>query len=543
MPIGNITANQLTVWAALLLGLIVAVVIGSAVGSSDMRLVAGLLAAIPIAIIFVKLKTNIWVLLPIGWYLSGRLPWLPVPFTVRDLLFMAVIFFFTLFLATRATPWKRKPDMLNYLIYVNLAYLATVYARNPVGFWALQSSMVGGRPYFEIMLAFAAFAILSRVQISNFIANIFPLFFVFPAWCVAILDVFARLIPQTAVPLAMIYSGVGSVGGVAAFQQEQKLGETRMTGMQNAGHSSVLALCARYNPITLISPLYPFRVLLFGIAMTAILLSGFRSLMLFAIVAFLLSAILRGKLKDLWIAGAGLLLGLVILISFQGSLIQLPLTVQRALSWLPGSWNQEALDDAEWSSRWRFEMVEWAWNDDRILRNKVWGQGIGLSIDDMNLIASSLIAGEGGGSRLGGSDRENFMITGAFHNGPVSAIKCVGVVGLVLYSVLIFYMVVRAWRLCSSTVGTPAFSLALFVSIPVIYFPFAFFVLTGFYEIDLANSIFAAGLLNLVQNYHQKLVSNAAPSTQMQAGVREIRYSADKPSVVVGYFSDQSAGR
>ena len=84
MNLHNISANQIVIWVALLLGLAVAVMIGSAVGSSDMRMVAGVIAAIPVAVIFVKLKTNIWVLIPIGWYLSGRLPWLPLPFTVRD---------------------------------------------------------------------------------------------------------------------------------------------------------------------------------------------------------------------------------------------------------------------------------------------------------------------------------------------------------------------------------------------------------------------------------------------------------------------------
>ena len=126
MNLQNISANQIVVWTALVLGLGLALVIGNAVGSSDMRLVAGLVAAIPVAVIFVKLKTNIWVLLPIGWYLTGRLPWLPLPFTVRDLCFMIVIFFFTLFFATRALPWKRKLSTLDYLIYINLAYLATV---------------------------------------------------------------------------------------------------------------------------------------------------------------------------------------------------------------------------------------------------------------------------------------------------------------------------------------------------------------------------------------------------------------------------------
>jgi hypothetical protein len=505
MNIRNISANQIVVWCALLLGLLVAVMIGSAVGSSDMRLIAGVIGVIPVAIIFVKLKTNIWVLLPIGWYLTGRLPWLPIPFTVRDLCFMVVIFFFTLFFATRAVPWKRKVGLLDYLIYINLAYLATVYVRNPAGFWAMQTSMVGGRPYFEILLAFGAFMVLSRVQITDFIAKIFPLFFVIPAWCVAILDVIGRLIPQTAYPLAMMYSGVGSRGVTSAFQEEAQLGETRMVGMQNAGLSSVLALCAKYNPITLISPFYPLRAILLGIAFGAIFLSGFRSVLLFAMVAFFLSALLRGRLKDLWVAGAVMLLVVVTLISLQGSVLQLPRTMQRALSWLPGDWDQAATADAEGSSQWRFEMWEWAWNDDRILRDRTWGQGFGLSIDDMNLIASSLMAGGGGASLLGGSDRENFMITGSFHSGPLSTIKYIGVVGLCLYYPLMCYMALLAWRLCVRARGTKAITLALFVGIPIIYEPFNFVVIFGGLDSNYSQLLFWAGLLNMTQRYVESL--------------------------------------
>ena len=500
MSLRNISANQVTLWLTVVLGLLVAIVIGSAVGSSDMRMVAGVMAAIPVAIIFVKLKTNIWVLIPIGWYLSGRLPWLPLPFTVRDLCMMTVIFFFTLFLATRAVAWKRKVGPLDYLIYINLFYLATVYVRNPAGFWAMQTSVVGGRPYFEIALALGAFLILSRVQINDFIARIFPLFFVIPAWCVAILDVVARLAPQMAYPLAMMYSGVGS-GVTSAFQQEAKLGETRMTGLQSAGLTSVLALCAKFNPITLISPFHPFRALLFGVAILAIFLSGYRSVILFAIVAFLLSAVLRGSMKDLWIAGAGMLLGLVALISVQGSLVQLPLTVQRSLSWLPGNWNQEAVADAEGSTMWRVEMWGWAWDDDRILRDRTWGQGFGLSLDDMSLIASSLMAGQGGQNLLGGSDRESFMITGAFHSGPLSTIKYIGVVGLALYYPLMCYMALLAWRLCINARGTKAFTLALFVGIPIIYEPFNFVVVFGGLDSNYSQLLFWAGLLNMTQRY------------------------------------------
>ena len=505
MNIRNISSNQIVVWAALLLGLLVAVMVGSAVGSSDMRMVAGVIAAIPVAVIFVKLKTNIWVLIPIGWYLSGRLPWLPLPFTVRDLCFMTAIFFFTLFFATRALPWKRKLGTLDYLIYINLAYLASVYIRNPAGFWAMQTSVVGGRPYFEIALAFGAFIILSRVQISDLIAKIFPFFFVVPAWCIGILDIVGRLVPQTSFALNSIYSGIGSGGVTSAFQKEERLGETRMTGMLGAGMSLVLALAAKFNPITLISPLYPVRVMLLLAALVAIFLSGFRSALLFAIIALLLSALLRQRARELWIFASLSVFGLIAIIAMQGSVVQLPLTMQRALSWLPGDWNEEAVADAQGSSQWRFEMWGWAWNDDRILRDRTWGQGFGLSIDDMNLIATSLMAGQGGGSLLGGSDRENFMITGAFHSGPLSTIKYIGVVGLALYYPLMCYMAVLAWRLCKRARGTRAFTLALFVGIPIIYEPFNFIVVFGGLDSNYSQLLFWAGLLNLTNNYLDKL--------------------------------------
>jgi len=414
---------------------------------------------------------------------------------------MAVIFFFTLFFATRSLPWRRKLSALDYLIYINLAYLATVFARNPVGFFALQSSMVGGRPYFEIGLAFGAFAVLSRVQISDYLARIFPFFYVVPGWCVGVLDMISRLSPQAGYVLNSLYCGIGSRGVFEAFQQEAQLGETRMAGLQFAGLSSVLALCARYNPITLISPLYPWRCFLLALSFAAVFLSGFRGLLLFCLVALFLSSVLRGRIKDLWVAAALMLMVITLLISLQGSMLQLPRTMQRALSWLPGDWDQAALSDAEDSTRWRLEMWEWALNDDRIMRDKIFGQGFGLSLDDMNLIAASMMAGKGGSSLLGGSDRELFMITGVLHSGPLSTIKYVGIVGLFLYLVLLLYMSYAAWTLCQKARGTKALPLALFVSIPIIYEPFNFVVIFGALESNYPQLLFWAGLLKMCSNY------------------------------------------
>lgn len=509
MAFQNFSTNQLVLWGAMLAGLAVAVVLGSAVGSSDMRSVAAFLALIPVSIIFIKLKTNIWVLLPIGWFLTGKLTWLPLPLTVRDMCFAVVIFFYAIFFAMRTIPWKRQLHTLDYMILINLAYLCIVYARNPVGFWAFQSSMVGGRPYFEIALAFGAFMVLSRARMNDVIARVFPVFFLVPTMLTAFLDLLSRFRPELSYPIAMVYSGAGSVSMAGSLEREAQVGETRLTGMLSAGVSGVLYLCSRYNPLTLISPLHPFRVLLFVAALAAIFLSGYRSATLFAIVAFLLSSLLRRKLADLWVAGAAALIGIMVLISIQGNLVQLPKTMQRALSWLPGDWNQEAVQDAESSSQWRFEMWEWAWNDERIMRDKVWGQGFGLTLDEMNIIASALVSGQQGAIFSGGSDREQFMITGTFHSGPLSTIKYIGIVGFALYYPLMCYLAILAWRTCRRAYGTSAFTLALFIGIPIIYEPFNFVVVFGGLDSNYSQMLFWAGLLNLLNNYLDSLEKTA----------------------------------
>jgi hypothetical protein len=501
----NITANQIVIWCALLLGLLGAVVIGSSIGNADMRMVAGVIALIPAVIIFFKLKTNIWVLLPIGWYLDGRLPWLPLPLSIRDLCFLAVIVAFALFAATRVVHLKRKPSMLDYLIYINLAYLVTVYVRNPAGIWFLQSNIVGGRPYFDIALAFGGFLILSRVQITDFIAKMFPLFFVIPAWSVAMLDTVGRVNPQVGYALNSLYSAVGpsAIGGT--IEGAAEIGTTRITPLAPAGTLAVLALCARYNPITLISPLNPGRAVLFVLALGAIFLSGFRGSLLSAFAFLFLAVILRRQLRHIWTAGGIGILLIAVLISLQGTVLQMPLTMQRSLSWLPGDWDQAALRDAEGSTEWRVDMWVWAWNDELVLRDKVWGQGFGVTIEDMQLIARSLLTGGGGSTYLGGSDREQFMITGTFHSGPLSSIKYVGMVGLVLFVILMCYMSVLAWRLCKQAWGTKGFSLALFIGIPIIYDPFVFMFIFGALEDNYPTLLFKAGLLSMAQRYVENL--------------------------------------
>ncbi len=542
----NITINQLTLWAVLLGGLLLAAVLGSAVGSSDMRFIAVMLALIPVALVLINLRTNIWVLIPLGWYVGGRLPFLPIPFTVRDMCILMAGVAFTLFFALRVVPWKRKLGTLDYLIFINLAYLVTVYFRNPVGAWAFQSQMVGGRPYFDILMAFGAFVILSRATLTPFIARIFPWFYLVPSIILAGMEMLARLAPTVAQPISYVYSGVAGQGPLASVvSEEAQLGETRFTAMKEVGVIGMLALCARHSPVKLISPLHPMLFSLMAACFVAIFLSGFRSAFLFVMATLFLSAVLRNRLRDIWIGMGAVVLGIILLISVQGTVLELPKTVQRTLSWLPGDWSEEAKVDAQGSSDWRYQMVVWAWNDSRIIKDKIWGQGFGISIEDMNIIASALLSGQQGGMFIGGSDRENFMLTGSFHNGPVSAIRYVGAVGFALFLPLMFYVALAAWRLCRRASGTPLFPFALFIGIPMIYEPFNYIFVFGGFDGALAQALYWAGLLNMANNHLDRVDARrikTVASTQAAASVLPVPQMA-RSGINAGFAGAGPASR
>jgi hypothetical protein len=117
------------------------------------------------------------------------------------------------------------------------------------------------------------------------------------------------------------------------------------------------------------------------------------------------------------------------------------------------------------------------------------------------------MAGQGGASMLGGSKQENFMITGSFHSGPLSSIKYIGIVGLALYYPLMCYMAWLAWRLCKRARGTKAFTLALFVGIPIVYEPFNFVVIFGGLDSNYPQLLVWAGFLNMTSNYLKNINS------------------------------------
>jgi hypothetical protein len=228
-----------------------------------------------------------------------------------------------------------------------------------------------------------------------------------------------------------------------------------------------------------------------------VMLSGFRDALILVILMTGTSVFLREKttgfLKMVFLGG--FILVMTVAASYGG--VHLPFTFQRTLSFLPGKWDENAVLSAKDSSEWRFKMWETVLTSDRYIRNKVFGDGFGLLRRDFEIQASAI---QSGGQAYGGdmAAQEAFMINGDFHSGPVSSIRFVGIVGLLLFIALMFMTSRYAYLIIRKTWGSPFQTCALFLGIPLIFQPLFFVFVFGDFRMDMVNQLYSVGVLKML---------------------------------------------
>jgi hypothetical protein len=201
-----------------------------------------------------------------------------------------------------------------------------------------------------------------------------------------------------------------------------------------------------------------------------------------------------------------------ILLVLQGSVLQLPYPAQRALSFLPGKWDPMAKIDAEESTAWRVDMWQAMLYGDKYIENKWVGDGFGFTKRQLDIMQAN---NENG---TNADQKENLLIGGGVHSGPVSSIRFVGYIGLFLFLVLLVMTAIKAHRLILRARGTPYLPVALFLGVPMVIFPLIFVAIFGAFETDLPYAVFKIGLLKMLEN---SLAAFAATSTAA-APAREV---------------------
>lgn len=481
--------EYLSTTIAIIVGIALAYFLGGLAGTGRFGLVMTVLGAFAFVALLLGLRQHVWLLIPISMQLNARVEALTGSPAIRDLAIVMVfggIFALQAFKVIRRKP---KYEAIDFWCIFMLLYLLTVFARNPVGGEVLGSDRVGGRPYLNIFVSCLAYWVLSRVTLPSIFA-IRAFWFTFGLNLSAgISTIVQTLVPVTDPILGRLF---GSVYNEAGTLVDESDGVGRKPWLSGLGGALTLGLISAYSPITVINPAYLGRFLLYALGLVCLLLSGFRSLLITATLFLVFSSYLQHGITKLFRLGLILAVAVPLLTLMQGTVINLPLSVQRTFSFLPGDWDRTALEDAEFSSEWRFFMWRQMLFTDRYIENKWLGDGFGMT--RLQLQQSQSAAASNDPAQI----QETFMISGSVHSGPIGTIKFVGYCGLVIFLCFMGVLSRRAFLLCQETKGTPYYPFTLYTCIPLVLLPFTFVVIYGSYEHNLPSAIVSAGMLKML---------------------------------------------
>lgn len=449
------------------------------------------------------MQRSIWLLIPLFYAFRFPLTLLPGGFALRDIVTMGVFAVMVLIWMVRRYEIRLRFGLLEVMLALQYLCLLQAFVRNPVGFAILGSTTVGGRPYFEIAISLPLFVVLAAQVVDLKKTYLASKLFLLGGIGSALLEVVSMLIPSLGYQVARVYQLAGSSGLRAEQAIQSGIAQVNEYSVGRKEYLKFIVqplfawLMAITRPLGLINLRRPFVVLGFMIVLLATLLSGFRSLLIWIGMMYIAAAIIRRHKGDIVVAFFAGLLILVILIGGNGQIFNLPLPMQRALSFLPGNWDPLAEGDANSSAEWRYKMWHEVMTTDTYIENKWIGDGFGFSMDDLQFQAQIQF---GGGVVTPEIMQEHFMRAGQYHSGPIQTINRVGYMGLLILTVGMICFSRYAIKVIRRTEGTPYYVCAMFIGLPMIVYPLFFYAVIGEYQQAIGMMTFCGGMLRLIEN-------------------------------------------
>ncbi len=385
-----------------------------------------------------------WVLVFIAPPVLGYLPLGPLSLIQPGyLLGLVILVFWSLMWLTGRVQlrWRSLPMMDFFIALILILFIAS-YIRYPVGIRviSLDTDFVGGKEYVECIVATLFYVVMSIIPVAY---GDLKKTLRIAMWLAAGASLFMGL------------RMAQNVGGDAILEGVQT---TRFSLLGGPGMTIFMLLVVYYTPFQIVTSLWRFAGLLAGASM--VLFSGFREQLGVLAVGFISAAVVHKQIVMLLII-ASFTYGSILLLSSEGVLRTFPFGIQRALYLLPGVDIEEEIKvGADHSKEWREKMWEKFAEDERTgyIKDYVWGDGFGLSVDFLRLQTVRSNRGD-----LQTGELEFFARTGKWHSGKWYFIHRLGYVGLGVFSVVAAYFAIMILK-------------TLTIFRPYDIFPYAFFL-------------------------------------------------------------------
>ncbi|MBI5383051.1 MAG: O-antigen ligase family protein [Verrucomicrobia bacterium] len=383
----------------------------------------------------------------------------------RPLLWMLMVLlslFFSLVgnILSRQGRFLHVPWVTRSLVFFALIILLTAKIRGGVGIRAFGSGSYGGKGYVNMLFAIAGYFALTATTIPlkrvPLYVGIFFLSGMTPALPHLVLYagpelywLFYLLPPDPAMTQAVVeFTGTGLA---------------RFTGVSLACLAAYSFMLARYGIRGNLTTQHPVRFLVFLLMVAGSMMGGYRSMLAWVVVSFAVQFLCEGLYKTKFLP---MMVGAVVFAA--GLLVpfarDLPLQVQRTISFLPVDVEASVRWDTTATTEWRLNMWKAMLPD---LHKYVFlGKGFTLNPTDLWLTEQAM--------RRGLADSyESAIEAGDYHNGPLSVYVPFGLPGVVAFTLFLVFGVRLLYR--NFRHGDPAlkqvntFLLAFFITRIVIF--------------------------------------------------------------------------
>lgn len=327
------------------------------------------------------------------------------------------------------------PSVAVPLLLLALISFITSQLTGGIGVRAIGSEVYGGKRYIFEWAAIAGFFAMSAIPVDprkrHLIAGAFYLMGV-----TAVVSNVAYMLGEKFYFLFLLFPVEWAIAQVGV--ENIVGGFRRIGGLSPASVAVISFLLVRYGLRGVFDLRYPWRLIVFVLAVGAGMFSGFR-------VSLVIMALLLGiqffaeglhKTKFLFVAIFTVVIAAAGLLPFAG---RLPLAVQRCLTILPMDLGLDAaaVANARGSMDWRFEMWRAIVPD---VPKYLW-LGKGYALDPKDLYFSQLQI-----SRRYDAHYEGSMVAGDYHNGPLTLIIPFGIWGVLAFSAFIIASIRVLWR-------------------------------------------------------------------------------------------------
>jgi len=310
------------------------------------------------------------------------------------------------------------PSVSRPLLLLLVVIVVTAWIRGGMGIRIFGSGQYGGKCYFYLTASILGyFALISQRIAKHRVATMVTLFFL--SGLTAFIPNLAYLGGKQLDFLFLVFP--------ATYAMEQAMGDYsttlqfgRVLGLTYGSIALYCWLLARYGLRGIFDSGKPIRLLLFIVAALGAFFSGFRGYMLLFLIIVMAQFVAEKLYTPRVLLMAGLCTALTGALGYL-YVEKLPLVVQRSIAFLPLPVDPVVRIDTDASSRWRLDMWRDVLSDLREQKYVYLYKGRGYNINPAELeIVSQLDYGP---------KYSSAMVTGSYHNGPLTLLIPFGIWG------------------------------------------------------------------------------------------------------------------